>query len=111
MERGGGAAAIEALAGAIKAMKLSAPDVSVKPQITVQPAEVPVNVMVPEQPAPVVNVRVEPTPITVEAEMPAPVVQVMPAPAGPVVRSLEIRIPAEYGRPARTITIVPTYME
>ena len=90
-----------ALAEAIKGLKLQAPEVTVSPQITVQPAAVTVR-------PPDVKVSVQPTPITVEAVMPqqpAPVIHMMPAPEQGACE-WEIRVPgAYYGEPDRVLTI------
>ncbi|MFM7026041.1 MAG: hypothetical protein ACKOWC_08300 [Limnohabitans sp.] len=90
-----------ALAEAIKGLKLQAPEVTVNPQITVQPAAVSVA-------APAVKVEVNPTPITVEAVMPqqpAPVIHMMPAQEQGACE-WEIRVPGAYhGVPDRVLTI------
>lgn len=98
IERGGGAAAIEAMAEALKALKL--------PEASVNLPPMQVDVHVPEQKAPVVNVQVQPTPVTVEAVLPAqpaPIVHVTtPDQTG---ATWEIRMPGMYGAPDRTMTI------
>lgn len=84
--------AIEGIAAAIAALKLG------------------VTVNVPEGKAPVVNVQVQPTPITVEAvmptiEIPAPVLHFMPAPPA-ALGTWEVTIPGEgYNAPNRKMTI------
>lgn len=76
IEKGGGAAAIEAMTKAIAALRM--PDVA----FTAPKIENTVNV--PQQAAPHVNVQVNPTPITVEAVMPA-----MPAMPAPVIHVMQ----------------------
>jgi hypothetical protein len=107
IEQGGGAAAIQAIAEAMRSIKMAAPDVSVNPQINVSPT--PIDVHVPQQAPPAVNVNVEPTPVTVEAVMPA-----MPAIPAPIIHMIEreqkgavweIRLPGQFGAPDRVMTI------
>lgn len=105
VEKGGGAAAIKAMADALKTLTIAAPEV----HVNVNPTPVPVTVNVPEQKAPSVNVNVSPTPVTFEA--------VMPAAAAPVIHLIkedpkpakwEIRLPGQYGAPDRVMTITRT---
>jgi hypothetical protein len=71
-----------------------------------------VTVNVPQGQAPVVNVQVSPTPITVEAVMPeaaAPIVHVNVPPLPDMTGSRwEVRIPALMGGPDRVMTITRT---
>lgn len=84
--------ALDAITAAIAALKLD------------------VTVNVPEAKAPVVNLQVQPTPITVEAVMPpapAPVLHFLPAPpAQPVLGTWEVRIPGNgYNAADKVMTI------
>lgn len=80
IEKGGGAQAIEAMANALRDIKM--------PEVTVNVSPTPIEVKVPEQKTPTVNVQVHPTPVTVEAvmpEQPTPVVHnniTLPDPSG-----------------------------
>jgi hypothetical protein len=102
IESGGGAAAIQAMASAMRDLKISTPDVTVTPQITVQPATVQIQTM----PAPMVQVNVDPTPIEMHATIPAapaPIIHLIER--EPTEARWEITIPSTYG-PPKVMTIV-----
>lgn len=65
-------------------------------------------VNVPAQAAPAINVQVQPTPITVEAVMPAPVVHFLPSEERSRVATWEVTLPAGGGYPKRVMTIKRT---
>lgn len=101
VEQGGGAAAIEAMASALKSISM--------PEVTVNVNPTPVTVQVPEQKAPTVNVQVNPTPVTVEAIMPtapAPIIHLLKEESKKA--TWEIRTPGLYGGADRVMTITRT---
>jgi len=100
VEKGGGAAAIEAMAKAIQSIQLSAP------AVTVNVSPTPIEVNVPEQQPPTVNVQVSPTPVTLEATLASPEVHnhinVPPAPDSKGAK-WKVTMPTQYGDRVMTI--------
>jgi hypothetical protein len=96
IERGGGSAAIEAMAKALGSIKM--------PEVTVNVNPTPIEVKVPEQTPPMVTVQVNPTPVTMECvmpEMPAPTVNVTtPDQKG---ATWKVTMPTQYGDRVMTI--------